>query len=301
MNVLGIWDGHDSGAALLQAGRLVFAVNEERLSRRKLEIHFPTRSIQACLEHAGLEPRQIDVVAASTSDPAKTLGRWSPGSKERYYSLRRRRTLPGLTTGLTRFMKYRMTEWSPGPVSKALSRLALQRQLSQLGLTQAALEIVDHHEAHAAAAAWAAHFAPCAVVTIDGLGDGLSATISAFRDGRLERVAASPARHSLGVFFEHVTNLLNMRELEDEGKVMALADYAAPIADEDNPLLAHVRVRDGVIETLRPGHALRRPLAQVHWRHANEQFAYMAQRVVEHTSVALARDAVRLTDRKSVV
>ena len=37
MNVLGIWDGHDSGAALLQDGRLRFAVNEERLSRRKLE------------------------------------------------------------------------------------------------------------------------------------------------------------------------------------------------------------------------------------------------------------------------
>ncbi|MPZ20810.1 MAG: hypothetical protein GEV06_23305 [Luteitalea sp.] len=295
MNVLGIWDGHDSGAALLQAGRLLFAVNEERLSRRKLEIHFPMRSIQACLAHAGLEPQQIDVVAVSTSDPAKALGRWSPGSKERYYAVRRRTQRPGPFAGLTRLVKYRMTEWSPGPVSKALNRLALRRQLAQHGLGRAALDLVDHHEAHAAAAAWGANFAPCAVVTIDGLGDGLSATISAFREGRLERLAASPARCSLGVFFEHVTNLLNMRELEDEGKVMALADYAAPIADEDNPLLACVRVRDGVIETVRPGHGLRRPLAQIHWRYANEQFAYMAQRVVEHTCVALARDAVRLT------
>ena len=133
------------------------------------------------------------------------------------------------------------------------------------------------------------------MLTIDGLGDGLSATISTFRDGRLERVAASPARNSLGVFFEHVTNLLNMRELEDEGKVMALADYAAPIADADNPLLPWVRVRDGVIETAWPGHAFRRPLARVHWRFPNEQFAYLAQRVVEHAAVALARDAVRLT------
>ena len=38
---------------------------------------------------------------------------------------------------------------------------------------------------------------------------------------------------------------------------MALADYAAPIADADNPLLPWVRVRDGVIETQWPGHALR--------------------------------------------
>ena len=84
MNVLGVWDGHDSGAVLLQNGRLQFAVNEERLTRRKLEIRFPTRSIEACLAHAGLSPGQVDVVAASTSDPAKTLSRWWPGSKERY-------------------------------------------------------------------------------------------------------------------------------------------------------------------------------------------------------------------------
>jgi carbamoyltransferase len=105
----------------------------------------------------------------------------------------------------------------------------------------------------------------------------------------------SPARASVGVFFEHVTNLLNMRELEDEGKVMALADYAAPIADDDNPLLACVSVRDGVIQTVRPGHALRRVLSPVHWRYANEQFAYLGQRVVERTCVSLAADAVRLT------
>jgi carbamoyltransferase len=135
-------------------------------------------------------------------------------------------------------------------------------------------------------------------VTIDGLGDGLSATISTFRNGTLTRVAASPARWSLGVFFEHVTNLLNMRELEDEGKVMALADYASPIPDAENPLFPIVRVRDGVIETEGSGHALRRRLARIHWRYSNEQFAYVAQRVVERTCMALVSDAVRLTGER---
>jgi carbamoyltransferase len=295
VNVLGIWDGHDSGAALLQEGRLQFAVNEERLTRRKLEVRFPTRSIEACLAYAGLAPQQVDVVAASTSDPAKTLSRWWPGSKERYYAVRRRQARPGPLADLTRALKYRMTEWPPGPASNALSRLALRKALARHRLSSAHLRVVDHHEAHAAAAAWAADFAPCGVLTIDGVGDGVSSTISTFRNGRLRRVAASTARCSLGVFFEHVTNLLNMRELEDEGKVMALADYAAPVADDDNPLLSWIRVRDGVIETRRAGHSLHRALARIHWRYPNEQFAYLAQRVVEHTCVALARDAVRLT------
>ena len=298
MNVLGIWDGHDAGAALLQDGRVRFAVNEERLTRRKLEVRFPARSIDACLTFARLDPRHVDLVAASTTDPAKTLGRWWPGSKERYYAVRRRKALPGPLAGLTRLMKYRMTEWPPGAVSRTLSGMAIRRTLAADGLGRATLRLVDHHEAHAAAAAWAAGWPSCAVVTIDGLGDGVSATISVFRDGRLQRVAVSPARHSLGVFFEHVTNLLNMRELEDEGKVMALADYAAPICDAENPLLPLVRVHDGVIATARAGHALRRPLAAVHWRYSNEQFAYLAQRVVEATCVALARDAIRLTGER---
>ena len=166
------------------------------------------------------------------------MGRWWHGSKERYYAVRRRRAQPGPFADLTRRVKYRITEWPSNPPSAALSRLALRRLLARHGLSHAELQLLDHHEAHAAAAAWAAGAHRCAVLTIDGVGDGLSSTISTFRDGRLQRVAASSARSSLGVFFEHVTSLLNMRELEDEGKVMALADYASPIADEDNPLAA---------------------------------------------------------------
>jgi carbamoyltransferase len=295
VNVIGIWDGHDAGAALLQDGRVRFAINEERLTRRKLEIRFPTQSIEACLAFAGLRPNQVDAVAISTTDPAKTLGRWWVGSKERYYAVRRRKVDPGPLAGLTRFVKYRMTEWSPGALSRGLSRVALQRELSQRGLAGAQLHLVDHHEGHAATAAWASGFATCGVLTIDGLGDGLSATVSRFREGRLERLVTSPAKYSLGVFFEHVTNLLNMRELEDEGKVMALADYAVPIADADNPLMPLVRVRNGAIETAASGHALRRTLARIHWRYSNEQFAYLAQRVVEKTCIDLAADAMRLT------
>jgi carbamoyltransferase len=298
LKILGIWDGHDAGAALLQDGAVRAAINEERLTRRKLEVRFPTSAIAACLALAGLQPSDVDVVAASTTDPAKTLGRWWPGSKERYYAVRRRKLEPGRLATLTRAVKYRMTEWPPGPVSRSLSRVAIRRLLDRHALARARLALIDHHDAHAAGAAWASGFDDCAVLTIDGLGDGFSATISDFHDGRLRRVAASPARSSLGVFFEHVTSLLNMRELEDEGKVMALADYAAPVADEDNPLLAFVSVRDGVIHTNSPGHAQRRQLARIHWHYANEQFAFMAQRVVERTCAALARDAVRITGRR---
>src|SRR5262249_58665546 len=115
---------------------------------------------------------------------------------------------------------------APTAGGRAGSRWALRKTLAAAGLAHAPLAVFDHHECHAAGAAYASGFPSAVVVTIDGLGDGRSATVSVLRDGRLERIASTPARHSPGVFFEHVTHLLNMRELEDEGKVMAIADYA---------------------------------------------------------------------------
>src|SRR5204862_3981834 len=103
----------------------------ERLTRRKLEVRFPSRSIDACLAHAGILPRQVDLVAVSTFDPAKTLARWWPGSKERYYAIRRRLAPPGALSSLTRALKYRVTEWPPGPAFHAMSRRALRAPLAR--------------------------------------------------------------------------------------------------------------------------------------------------------------------------
>jgi carbamoyltransferase len=76
---------------------------------------------------------------------------------------------------------------------------------------------------------------------------------------------------------------------------MALADYAAPVPDEENPLLKMIHVHDGRVSTVWPGHAMMARLRAVQWRYPNEQFAYMAQRTVEEVCVQLARDAVKLT------
>ena len=75
MNVLGVWDGHDAGAVLLVDGHVRAAMNEERFTRRKLEVQFPAQSIAACLAAAGLRAHDVALVSASTSDPAKALGR----------------------------------------------------------------------------------------------------------------------------------------------------------------------------------------------------------------------------------
>jgi carbamoyltransferase len=300
VNILGIWDGHDAGAALLADGHLVAAVNEERFTRRKLEIDFPSRSIATCLSLGGIRPKDVGLVATTTSDVAKALGRLVPSTKESYYQLRRRKSAPGLLAGLRSRGKYVMTEWPPNAVSRAVSRWALERNLAAAGLGHAARRLYDHHACHAAAAACASGFESCLVMTIDGVGDGKSSTVSRFKGGTLELLASTPAGHSPGVFFEHVTHLLNMRELEDEGKVMALADYAAPVPDDRNPMLGLLGVDGLRFVTAVPGHRLAKPLARILWHVPNEQFAYMAQRTLEVACSSLAANAVRQTGERRI-
>ena len=297
MYILGVWDGHDAGAALLDLdeGRIICAVNEERLSRRKLEVGFPVRSISACLAEAGISAADVQEVAVPTSDVAKTLTRVFPSLKERYYLLRRRKVLPGRLAGFQKTTKYLLTQWRPNRVSRAVSRWMLARELSRLGLEKARLKLVPHHEAHASSAAFTSGWDTALVVTLDGIGDGLSGSIWELRDGCLKLLSEIDGRDSLGVFFEHVTNLLNMRELEDEGKVMALASYACPLDNGHNPLSDLFQSKGLQLRCRLGSLGLRSHLARQMSIVPSEQFAWMAQSLLEENVVRLVSEAARYT------
>jgi carbamoyltransferase len=290
--ILGIWDGHDAGACLVAGGRIISAINEERLTRRKLEVGFPSQSIKAVLREAGVAAAEVELVSVATTDFAKTLTRVCPKLKEAYYLLRRRLQQPSSMAAVKKMAKYHLTELPSSRLSRFVSQCILRRQLGSLGLSGARLELVDHHAAHAASAALCSGWQSGLVVTIDGIGDGHSGSLWKFSGAKLERLAWLDGASSLGIFFEHVTNLLNMRELEDEGKVMALANYAYPIDDDDNPLMELITVSDLELCSKYSAQRTYRELAKILWRYPCEQFAYMAQRVLEKRVVELVRNAV---------
>jgi carbamoyltransferase len=295
MYILGIWDGHDSGAAIIKGNEILAAINEERLTRRKLEINFPNKSIEACLKHLNLETSNISEIAISTSDPAKTLARIVPSTKEEYYLIRRRKKdLTFLNFQKKRF-KYRLTELNPNWISTYLSKKIVQNELEKVGFTKCNLSIVDHHMSHVSAAAFCSGFKECLVITLDGLGDGLSGTVNIFKENKLKNISKISAKDSFGIFFEHVTNLMNMRELEDEGKVMALADYAYPIPDKDNPLLDFFSVEGLKIKAKYSSLKMFEELKKILWRFPSEQFANMAQKTLEFHIVKLIKNAIAET------
>jgi len=299
--ILGIWDGHDSGAAIVQRNKVLCAVNEERLTRRKLEISFPAHAIMTCLSYARILPGQIKHVAVSTTDTAKTLARIFPSTKENYYLIRRKKKEPGVFTSLKKRMKYKVTEFKGNAITQFLSRQCIRNELEKLAFNDCSIHFEDHHLCHTTTAAFCSGYSKALVVTIDGIGDALSGTVNIFNEKKLERIHVLPGKHSLGIFFEHITNLMNMRELEDEGKVMALANYAFPIPDDENPILSFIKV-DGLniicrYESLRLYDALKK----IFWQYPSEQFAYMAQRTIEVKVCEFLKNCIKKTNIKNIV
>jgi len=89
---------------------------------------------------------------------------------------------------------------------------------------------VEHHTGHAAAAyyGWGRFDEDVLVLSCDGSGDGLCATVSIGRDGRLTRIAEVTQDNSLGNIYAMVTYLMGMVPLEHEYKLMGLAPYSDP-------------------------------------------------------------------------
>ncbi len=234
---LGIHDGHGAGAALAHDGRLLAAVSEERLTRRKRERGFPARAIAACLAIAGADPCDVERVVYATRG-----GRAGPRLLDAFY---RRGDEGGGPLALAARIEARIENDGPrvpgwGALEASVSRAAVTRRIRDLGgIRRASVSALEHHRAHALAAAFgsASGSARCAddasggplelAVTLDGFGDGLAGSVSelrrtAPRGERLRRIAALPWTQSLGLVYGSVCQALGFSEGE-EGQVTALA------------------------------------------------------------------------------
>jgi len=298
MYVLGIWDGHDAGAALIKDSNIIAAVNEERYTKRKLDVGFPANSIRACLNIAKIKPEEVKVIAAATSDLAKTLTRIFPSVKEYYYQFRRRKAKPNFQHPKRAF-KYKLTQFGPNFITTGLSESLIKINLKNLGFSNYKFVIYDQHMCHAAGV-FMSNMKKALVITLDGVGDGKSGSVNIFENNKLKRISSISSRDSLGIFFEQVTNLLGMRELEDEGKVMALSNYAYPVQDKDNKMLSLFEVKGLNIKARYSVTRQYSFLKNLLWNTQREQFAYMAQKTLEIKMLELFANAIKQTKIRDV-
>ncbi len=301
MLILGIWDGHDAGACVVEDGLVKAAINEERISKRKLDVGFPVLSINACLDYMKLKPTDINIIVATTSDFSKTLIRVFPSLKERYYLFRRRKVEKPRFARFQHFLKYKTTQYGDFyGLCKKVSTRYLKKQLKAIGFEDFKLHFVDHHLAHAASAIFTSGMKKSLCITLDGVGDKLSGSVNVFENNEIKRISSMSAKDSLGIFFEQVTNLIGFRELEDEGKVMCMADYSYPIDDEKNRFMDFFSVNGLNIKARHSASKAYKLIDKVVWNHPREQVAFMAQRVLEKSMARLFQNAMDETGLKDI-
>lgn len=190
---------HDSAACIIGNGVLLAATEEERFNRIKKTTKFPTSAIQACLNKAGIQPREI-----------KGVGHYF------------RRDFVDQSLGEV-YLEHAAT-----PVRYS-SDLIMGHLADHFGfdLSQDQLRGVSHHLSHAASCFTRSGMENALVLVMDGRGEEVSGTVyQASREG-LEILATYDLAKSLGNFYAYATNLLGYR-FGDEYKVMGLAPYGNP-------------------------------------------------------------------------
>ena len=168
-----------------------------------LEVNFPYNAIYAALKYEGIKPTDVEEIAFSTTEFTKTLERAFPQMKEYYYQFRRRKMPKPRFEDFRHKTKYRLTSIGILPLCSSISSSIISKKLRHMGFKKFRLHIVEHHTAHAAAAAFTSPFDRSMVVTLDGLGDGLSGSVSSLENGKMERLMGIKVKDSAGIFFQH--------------------------------------------------------------------------------------------------
>jgi len=208
MNILGLsFMYHDSAAALLMDGAVVAAAAEERFSRKKHSLDFPSGAIEAVLRIGGIRVQDLDVIVFYEKPLLKF---------ERILTM----NALAFPRGYRQFLDA-MPLWLR---YKLFVRDLIRRSLDYDG------EVVfaDHHCAHAASSFFASGFEEAAILTTDGVGEWATMTTGVGRGNRIHLTHEIRYPHSLGLLYSTVTAFLGFRVNGGEGKVMGLASYGEP-------------------------------------------------------------------------
>jgi carbamoyltransferase len=273
MRILGISAlDKDSTVTLVENGKIIAAISEERITRVKQQAWFPFRSLEKIFAQYHLKPADIDRVAFA----------FLPVDQE--WRLRRQRYWESV--------RFALTDFSLSSISHILNysrimlrstihtknHLALVKGLEYYDLLDR-LVYVHHHQAHAAAAYFTSGFKESLVVTMDALGSGASGGVYLAKpETGPQLIYQIPFPNSPAIFYQRLTAALGFKPDRHEGKVLGLAAFG-------NPNTEYAKVRRRFVTE--PGKFFfRDPMNpffeyQLKKKHTREDIAAVYQRVLE--------------------
>jgi carbamoyltransferase len=198
---------HDSAVAIVDDSEIKFAIQEERLSRRKHDRRFPALAIAHGLQACGVPINDLAGIVFYEDPQLKLKRLWDQVID--YWPRSRRmfeRDIPG-------FVHH---------------KLPIDAQIRNYMGFQGNIEYSEHHRSHAASAFFTSPFERAVVVTLDGVGEYETASVHLGEGNRLEKQRAIHFPHSLGLFYSVFTDYLGFEINDGEYKVMGLASYGKP-------------------------------------------------------------------------
>ena len=214
MKILGISAFyHDSAAAIVEDGKVLFAAQEERFSRVKNDPSFPEEAIRFCLYESGYNLDDIDVIAFYEK-PFLKFERLL----ETYYAF--------APKGFRSFAKA-MPVWLK---EKLFIKQLIKKRLKEIGNFNAdatPITFTEHHLAHAASAFYTSPFSKCAFITVDGVGEWATTSYGiACGEKGIQVLGELHFPDSLGLFYSSFTYYLGFEVNSGEYKMMGLAPYS---------------------------------------------------------------------------
>lgn len=214
--ILGIHDGHNAGAALIKDGEVLAAINEERLNNIKNYSGVPALAMKKVFEIAKINPSDINLIAVASllrlDDPVKVEGNKLHFLAEHIAPLIHQKWF--IKNSIFILHKFRKIK-------------EIIDVLNKLGIADKKIDFIEHHLAHAACAYYQRPWNDkTLVLTLDGMGDGISASVNIGSSFNIKRIAETSFYDSLGNnLYSEVTAFLGMKRWEHEYKIMGLAPY----------------------------------------------------------------------------
>lgn len=199
---------HDAAAALFDDGVLVAAAEEERFSRVKHDYGFPKNAIRFCLDQAGLQGKDLDYVVFFEK-PFRKFDRILMTTLQTYPQS-------------WKVFRESMISWM---IDKLWVGTTLQ---TELGVSKEKLLFCEHHLSHAASAYLCSPFDEAAILTVDGVGEWVTATYGVGRGNDIHLSKQIEFPHSIGLLYSAFTAFLGFEVNEGEYKVMGMAPYGVP-------------------------------------------------------------------------
>jgi len=220
MKILGIsCFYHDLAASIIVENEIIAAVQEERFTREKHTPDFPSNSIKYCLEETGLKLEELDAVVFYDKPIVKFERLLST-----FYQV--------APKGLIPFIKS-IPIWLK---EKLFLRKLIYDNLKEIepSLKKKDLNLLftEHHISHAASSFYPSNFKESAILTIDGVGEWCTASISKGEDKKIEILKELHFPHSVGLLYSAFTYYLGFRVNSGEYKLMGLAPYGIENSDE---------------------------------------------------------------------